>query len=634
MHIHLYKIGIGLAIILFSCGADCKKVAHSQARQFAPHDISLTGSAAENPYATHRLWADFTGPEDKSLQAEGFWNGGTQWIIRVALPEAGLWNYVTHSNDPLLDNQTDTIQCLEASGRGFVKQSGRHFFYDDGTPFFRIGDTCWRLYRSKNVPFETHFKPYIDARAEQGFNYIVGVIHTVGDPSINEGGSLWEDDTNLQRLRPEYFEWVDKRVQYMNEKGIIPGIMLVWSGTFKDFYRPPYDRDTFSRFRRYVIARYAAFNVFWIISGEYAEEMQPADYDYHGTHIKMGNDDPLDGLLDVGDPYNHPISIHPSGSESNGSHYDLFSDWLSYIMQQRSGSPQLLYTHVYGDRYYGLPVCNDEFGYVGPTDADDPYYDANNQSARRARKDAWAMVCAGAYVTWGHISTYTGREYILDPDSLYTRGAHYMSILSKFMQSGVNYWTMGPYPSIVTNGTAFCLAKKGKEYLFYLPDGGALEFNLDAYNYEFDALWLNPVTGDTMSAGTLSGRFPQTVTAPFSDDALLYVHNPHDIPIGIDLISFDAVRVENSLHLTWETGHESDIAGFIIDRSDEPVVYKELSSFRTNPDLLAQGSPALGHTYSYIDSTVEVGRSYSYKLSGMSLHGLRSEYGVIEIEIK
>ncbi|RQW07524.1 hypothetical protein EH222_07145 [candidate division KSB1 bacterium] len=303
-------------------------------------------------------------------------------------------------------------------------------------------------------------------------------------------------------------------------------------------------------------------------------------------------------------------------------------------MQQRSGSPQLLYNHVFGDRYYGLPVCNDEFGYVGPTDPADSLYDDTTQSARRARKDAWALICGGAYITWGHISTYTGREYILDPDSLYTRGAGYMSILSHFMQSGVNYWLMSPDPSYITNGTAFCLARKGKEYLFYLPDGGALECNLNAYNYEFNALWLNPVTGDTLSAGTLSGGFPQTVTAPFSDDAVLYVHHPHEIPIGIDLMSFDAVRVDNSVHLRWETGHESDTAGFIIERSDEPPHYREISSFQTNPDLLAQGSPALGHIYSYVDSTVEVGRSYSYKLSGMSLQGLRSEYGKIDIDMR
>ncbi|MBN1464983.1 DUF4038 domain-containing protein, partial [candidate division KSB1 bacterium] len=227
MNLQLYKIGMGLVIILLVCCAGCKKQTAAEALRFAAHDITLTGTPVENPYATHRLWADFSGPDGASLQAEGFWNGGTQWIIRVALPAVGLWSYVTHSSDPLLESQADTIRCIESGSRGFVKRSGRHYIYDDGTPFFRIGDTCWRLFRSKNVPFETHFKPFIDARAEQGFNYIVGVIHTVGEPSVNEGGSLWENDANLDRLRPQYFEWIDKRVQYMNDRGIIPGLMLV-----------------------------------------------------------------------------------------------------------------------------------------------------------------------------------------------------------------------------------------------------------------------------------------------------------------------------------------------------------------------------------------------------------------------
>ena len=116
MYPQLLKIGIGLGIMLVLCCADCKKASYPQALRFSPHDISLTGSSSENPYAIHRLWADFSGPNGKSLQAEGFWNGGRQWTMRVALPDTGLWKYVTHSTDPLLDSSSGTIQCIESSG--------------------------------------------------------------------------------------------------------------------------------------------------------------------------------------------------------------------------------------------------------------------------------------------------------------------------------------------------------------------------------------------------------------------------------------------------------------------------------------------------------------------------------------
>ncbi len=104
------------------------------------------------------------------------------------------------------------------------KTEGNHFYFDDGTPFYRLGDTNWQMFRSKNAPFDSLCKPYIDARVAQGCNFIGGVIHTIGDPSINKGGALWSKNNNLDPLQPAYFDWVDRRIEYMLEKDVIPGL--------------------------------------------------------------------------------------------------------------------------------------------------------------------------------------------------------------------------------------------------------------------------------------------------------------------------------------------------------------------------------------------------------------------------
>ncbi len=58
---------------------------------------------------------------------------------------------------------------------------------------------------------------------------------------------------------------------------------LVWAQTFDDF-------EQFSRFCNYVIARYAAYNVVWIISEEYSEKEASKAYDYFGNGAGAGVD--------------------------------------------------------------------------------------------------------------------------------------------------------------------------------------------------------------------------------------------------------------------------------------------------------------------------------------------------------
>ncbi|MBN1540624.1 DUF4038 domain-containing protein [candidate division KSB1 bacterium] len=175
--------------------------------------------------------------------------------MRFAPVVEGEWSNNTSSNDIKLDGLSGVFECITSSHKDFVRTNGYYFYYDNGEPFFRMGDTSWRLYRSKNAPFATHFKPYIDARAEQGFNFICSVDHTVGDPSINEGGSLWLNDSDLDRLQSGYFDTVDARIDYLLDRDFVPGLFFAWAQTFDDFLQPQ-----FERFARY-LADYSSWRI-------------------------------------------------------------------------------------------------------------------------------------------------------------------------------------------------------------------------------------------------------------------------------------------------------------------------------------------------------------------------------------
>ena len=88
------------------------------------------------------------------LKIPGFWDGGKVFKVRFALTQVGEWSFVTVCSDKDntgLHNKSGRIMCVEYNGeleiykRGFVKTDPnlRYFVYDDGTPFFYLGDTHW-----------------------------------------------------------------------------------------------------------------------------------------------------------------------------------------------------------------------------------------------------------------------------------------------------------------------------------------------------------------------------------------------------------------------------------------------------------------------------------------------------------
>ena len=80
-------------------------------------EITLTASTVpQNPI--HDIILDMViSNGNKTLTVPGFWNGGTEWVLRFALPETGLWEYKTIcKEDDALDGVTGTVECTLYSG--------------------------------------------------------------------------------------------------------------------------------------------------------------------------------------------------------------------------------------------------------------------------------------------------------------------------------------------------------------------------------------------------------------------------------------------------------------------------------------------------------------------------------------
>lgn len=94
---------------------------------------------------------------------------------------------------------------------------------------------------------------------------------------------------------------------------------------------------------------------------------------------------------------------------------------------------------------------------------------------------------------------------------------------------------------------------------------------------------------------------------------ILVLIAPDSTPLAIELVSFDATAGYESVELMWMTGAEIDTREWVIARSMDSLNFSVISD-----KIRAQGSNS---RYNYIDSLVEGGIQYWYKLGDINING-------------
>src|SRR3954465_15583052 len=79
------------------------------------YDLALRGRTAGNPFVDVQLTARFT-QCDRTIEADGFYDGEGTYRIRFMPDATGTWNYKTESNDPELSGKSGTFQCVPPTG--------------------------------------------------------------------------------------------------------------------------------------------------------------------------------------------------------------------------------------------------------------------------------------------------------------------------------------------------------------------------------------------------------------------------------------------------------------------------------------------------------------------------------------
>jgi len=127
------------------------------------YEITLPGPSAGNPFIDVRISARFQFGH-RTVEADGFYDGGGTYRIRFMPDEIGQWTYTTTSNIAALDGKTGAFSVTEPSpaDHGPVRvRNVSHFAYEDGTPYIPIGTTCYAwVHQGDKLEQDARYPPY------------------------------------------------------------------------------------------------------------------------------------------------------------------------------------------------------------------------------------------------------------------------------------------------------------------------------------------------------------------------------------------------------------------------------------------------------------------------------------------
>jgi len=270
-------------------------------------ELSATDlSAHPNPYASVQLKAEFRSPRFKTYLMPAFWDGGRKMIIRFVPTEAGQWIYKTTSNIAPFDGKEGSFSATGSDSPGYVHAANVHHWATDDKKAH-----LWMGYIDDRFAFDSaaDFEQRLNEAAQNKFNHFRGSI--LGNP-----GDRNRVYAGTAKPSPAFFDELDKRVLAIHKRGITTDLILASDPNYLTSLFP--DWQSRERFVRYVVARYAPFNVTWQGLDEFE------DYGNGRALLKELGED-----LKRLDPYLHPRSTNAKVSSS-----PLISDgWMDYIVE-------------------------------------------------------------------------------------------------------------------------------------------------------------------------------------------------------------------------------------------------------------------------------------------------------------
>lgn len=565
----------------------------------------------KNPYTEVKMWVELSGPDFNKKIFGFWDGGNTFKVRIVAMkPGEWKWKSASNTNDPGLSDKSGSFKAIawteeekneNSLRRGFIRASAnRHaLIHADSTPYFAIGDTWFGLSASRFKWYDDDkerpmgptagFKDYVRLRKSQGFNWINviaafpnwktddkswlfrmddsarTIIRTAwmefGNGSAknmdNEGGRPFffpgkvpgyeNYFPDMDRINPDYFKYLDRKIAYLNENGFVPFIeasrrdaSMLWS----KYYEWP---GSYTRFVQYIYSRYQAYNT--ILGPVHLDiidlTISPDEYTAaFGQMEKEYGPPPFENLLSAnanpstlenwGD--SSWITLHQIGNKREHNFY-----WyLTEIFNAKNTAPALN-----GEPYYagysdprGIGAVNYTRGARGGTDKDNAIVRSSSYGCFLSGGLAGHVY--GAEGIWG--GDIESAAPVKMWDAFTWKSGDEMHHLKTFALSiGNKYQELEPQTDLITpnrthdvlsyEGWAYCARTPDRtNYLIYFERGCPVaEVRGARLNSVYKARWFNPRTGEWTNIE--EGELPSSKTGNIK-----LPHLPTDMDWGVQLV--------------------------------------------------------------------------------------------------
>lgn len=425
-----------------------------------------------------------------------------------------------------LSGQTDpwTGPSVNFSHGRLRVSDNKHFLvFDDGTPFFYLGDTGWELFHRLSIG---DAEKYLENRRSKGFTVIQAVVLAEFDglntPDINGDKPLTNNDLNTPN--EAYFRYVDLIIKKAQEKGLFIGLLPTWGDKVdKKWGIGPviFNKENATSYGKWIGNRYKDFqNIIWIMGGDREG----------GGENKPVWEAMAEGIKSV--DKNHLMTFHPGGERSS-SEWFQDSKWLDFNMCQ-TGHGQRSYSI-----YKRIIVRDYDLKPAKPCFDGEPRYEDhpvnwtpdvlgwfNDADIRQSLY--WNLFSGSFGHTYGCHPVWQflvpGREPIgLARHNWYDvvdlPGASQLIHARRLIESRP-FLSRIPDQSLIVPAyypeTDFVVATRGDGYAFvYFPSGWSAEINIFKIGAKsINAYWFDPRTGESKSLGNFPGEGTQKFTPP------------------------------------------------------------------------------------------------------------------------
>ena len=408
-------------------------------------------------------------------------------------------------------------------GKLQVSENKRFLVFQDGTPFYYLGDTGWELFHRL---IKNEAEKYLENRRAKGFTVIqaVALAELDGLNTPNAEGNKALTDNDPLKPNEAYFTHVDWVIKKAGEKGIFIGLLPTWGDKVdKQWGAGPviFNEDNACKYGQWIGNRYRNFpNIIWINGG---------DRDGGGSNKPLW-EAIAEGIKSV--DKNHLMTFHPWGGRSSSEWFHE-SKWLDFNMCQTG----------HGERSYAifkrLIVRDYDLKPAKPCFDGEPRYEDHpvgwkpeilgwfdDADVRQAMY--WNLFSGGFGHTYGCHPVWQmlapGREPVGMArhnwfDVLDLPGAYDLIHARRLLESRP-FLSRVPDNSLIGPAyfpeTDYVVATRGDGYAFiYFPTGSAADIITDKMGAEsINAYWFDPHTGKSDFIEKIPGKGKRKFTPP------------------------------------------------------------------------------------------------------------------------